>query len=322
MDRTVSFNYLASSVEPSLYRNGRVLTRRDRDGSDSGSQGLALDRVHVPVHDARPREHGVTCTLERNGFELRARPLRDPALNFLQQRPVVQHYYAECSELVREVTDAAHVFAFDHNVRSAHGKQSQTRIDDGQEVQPPAHVVHGDYTLTSAPQRLRDLAAPPRANDTLRPFLPRGGSLIPPALAERALQGSGRFAIINVWRNITERPVMVHPLALCDAQTVEPGDLVVFEIHYTDRVGENYFARHAPRHRWYFYPELTRDEVVLIKQWDSNGPLACSHGERPDSSSAETPCTFSFHSAFVDPESPADAPDRWSIEVRCMVIYE
>ena len=35
---------------------------------------------------------------------------------------------------------------------------------------------------------------------------------------------------------------MTHPLALCDAQTVEPDDLVVFEIHYADRVGENYFA--------------------------------------------------------------------------------
>ena len=26
-------------------------------------------------------------------------------------------------------------------------------------------------------------------------------------------------------------------------------------------------------------------------------------------------------SAFVDPETPPDAPDRWSIEVRCAVIY-
>ena len=318
-DRMGSFNYLAASVEPSLYRNGRVLTRRDRDGSDSGSQGLVMERVSVPIQDARPR--GAACTLERNGFEHRARPLRDPKLNFLQHEPVIQHYYAECADLVRDVTGATQVFPFDHNVRSAQGKKSRTRIDGGQEVQPPAHVVHGDYTLTSAKQRLRDLAAP-RANDTLRPFLAERESLIPPALAERVLAGSGRFAIINAWRNIAETPVAVHPLAMCDAQTVDPGDLVVFEIHYADRVGENYFARYAPRHRWYFYPALTRDEVVLIKQWDSAGPLAQSQGERSDASNPEAPCTFSFHSAFREPEGEADLPDRWSIEVRCVVIYE
>jgi hypothetical protein len=320
--RMGSFNYLAASTEPSLYRNGRVLTRRNRDGSDSGMQGLELERVSVPVIDARQLEPRATCTLERNGFEHRKQPLRDPKLDFLRHPLVVQHYYAECADLVRDVTDAAHVFAFDHNVRSALGKDRRTRIEGGQEVQRPALIVHGDYTLTSAPQRLRDLASPPGANDTLREFLPDGASLIPTALVERVLAEGARFAIINVWRSIADAPVAVYPLAMCDAQTVDSADLVVFEIHYEDRVGENYFARSAARHRWYFYPALTRDEVVLIKQWDSAGPLARSQGERSDGSSTDAPCTFSFHSAFVDPEAAADAPDRWSVEVRCMVIYE
>lgn len=316
--RMAAFNYLAATVEPSLYRNGRVLIRRDRDGSDSDAQGLVKERVSVSVDDARAS----AFTLARNGFERRVRPLHDPKLDFMQQAPVVQRYYAECAELVREITGTPHVFAFDHNVRSAQGKKSRVRIDGGQEVQPPAHIVHGDYTLTSAPQRLRDLAAPPSVNDTLRPFLAPGASLIPPALIERVVAGPGRFAIINVWRNIAESAVAVHPLALCDAQTVHPEDLVVFEIHYADRVGENYFARYAPRHRWYFYPALTRDEVILIKQWDSAGPLARSQGRQADASSGEDPCTFSFHSAFEDSTAPADAPDRWSIEVRCAVIDE
>lgn len=320
--RTGSFNYLAAATEPSLYRNGRVLTHRNREGSDSGAQGLVLDRVRVPVLDARQLEPRAACTLTRNGFERRAEPLREPKLDFLWHQPVVRHYYPECAELVRNATGAAHVFAFDHNVRSAQGKHRRARIEGGQEVQPPAQIVHGDYTLTSAPQRLRDLASAPGANDTLREFLPDGASLVPPALAERVLNGGVRFAIINVWRNIADTPVAVYPLALCDAQTVDPADLVVFEIHYGDRIGENYFARAAPRHRWYFYPALTRDEVLLIKQWDADGSLARSRGERSDASSAHSPCTFSFHSAFADPEAAADAPDRWSIEVRCMVIYE
>ena len=158
------------------------------------------------------------------------------------------------AEIVKDVTGAAHVFAFDHSIRSAAGKENRRRITGGQEVQGPAHVVHGDYTLTSAPQRLQQLASPPSGNDTLRPLLGGARSVVEPALAERALDKGGRFAIINVWRNMAKEAVATHPLALCDAQSVYPQDLVVFEIHYQDRVGENYFSKHSPRHQWYYYP--------------------------------------------------------------------
>lgn len=46
------------------------------------------------------------------------------------------------------------------------------------------------------------------------------------------------------------RPVEVYPFALMDARTACEKDLCVFEIHYTDRVGENYFAASSPSHRW------------------------------------------------------------------------
>ena len=100
-----------------------------------------------------------------------------------------------------------------------------------------------------------------------------------------------------------------------------PEDLVVFEIHYADRVGENYFAKHNPNHNWYFYSRMTRDETLLIKQWDSKGGLAITNGKSSDSDHLYDPCTFSFHSAFDDPNTREDAPDRWSMEVRCIVIY-
>ena len=50
---------------------------------------------------------------------------------------------------------------------------------------------------------------------------------------------------------------------------------------------------------------------------------AASTQEKTDPSSAFlAPCTFSFHSAFEDPAAPPDAPDRWSIEVRCVALYD
>ena len=319
--RTGSFNYLAPSVRHSLLRNGKVFTRRDRNGSDAGWEGVDLKAWRMPVHDARKIEATAPRTLAHNGFELRAHPLAQPDLDFFNHDQVVRTYYPQCAEIVREASGAGLVVAFDHNVRSAAGKQSKRRIEGGQQVQGPALVVHGDYTLTSAPQRLVDLTKPPGVNDTQRTILRDGESLLDAPDVARVL-ANGRFAIINVWRNIAQEPVETHPLALCDAASVRPEDLVVFEIHYHDRVGENYFAKHADGHRWYFYPALNRNEALLIKQWDSVGALACSNGANPDAASPDAPCTFSFHSAFEDPATLPDAPERWSIEVRCVALYD
>ena len=319
-DTVGSFKYLATTVRPSLYRNGEVLTRRDPDGSDAGTQGVVLTPQQMVVHDARQLAALGRCTLEKSGFELLWRPFAGSAIDFFDHAQVVQRYYADCVRVVEEFT-GARAFAFDHNLRSAAGKQRKQRIRGGQQVQGPAQVVHGDYTLTSAPARLQDLTLPPSGNDTLRGVLPAGASLISSTLAARAHAPGGRFALINVWRNIAEEAVATYPLALCDGQSVVPEDLAVFEIHYPDRIGENYFARHSPQHRWYYYPHMTGEEALLIKQWDSAGGLARSQGARGDASDPKGPCTFSFHSAFADPATPPDAPDRWSIEVRCMVLY-
>ena len=270
--------------------------------------------------DARDFVGAQRMTCERNGFELLDAPLADENLDFFDHQQVVDRYYPECEALVANAT-GGRAFAFDHNLRSAQGKNANTRIAGGQTVQGPAKMVHGDYTLTSAPQRLRDLAQPPKVNDTYRSKLAAGESLIPPALAESALAPGGRFAIINVWRSIAAEPVQINPLAMCDGQTVNPQDLVVFEIHYADRIGENYFARHDEAHRFYYFSRMTRSEAMLLKQWDSAGGLAQSDGERSDAAAGGGACTFSFHSAFDDVNAADDAPDRLSIEVRCMVIY-
>jgi hypothetical protein len=319
-DTLGSFKYLDATVRPSLYRNGEVLTRRDPDGSDAGTQGVVLTPKAMVVHDARQLAAAARCTLEKNGFEVLHQPLSGSTVDFFDHAQVINQYYADCVRVVEKFT-GARAFAFDHNIRSAAGKQRQQRIRGGQQVQGPAHVVHGDYTLVSAPARLQDLTRPPSGNDTLLGVLPAGASLISSALAARACGPGGRFALINVWRNIAAEPVATHPLALCDGQSVVPEDLVVFEIHYPDRIGENYFARYSPQHRWYYYPQMTGEEALLIKQWDSAGALAKSGGVQGDASAPGGPCTFSFHSAFVDPTTALDAPDRWSIEVRCLVLY-
>ena len=315
------FQFISAQAESSLYRNGRVLIHREANGNTASSQGIELDQHRLHVINARTFEDSKRMTCETNGFELCLDPLADDKLDFRSHAQVVQHYYEPCAQLVSQVT-AAQVFAFDHNVRSAQGKQARTQLEGGQEVQEPAHLVHGDYTLRSGPERLGQLGQPPSGNDTLLGMLADGQPVIATQLVESVQKSGRRFAIINVWRNIQPVPVATHPMALCDAQTVTPQDLVVFEIHYPDRIGENYFSKYSPRHQMYYYPGMTRDEALLIKQWDSAGPMARSDGALGDDNDNNAPCTFSFHSAFDAPDTPVDAPDRWSIEVRCMVVYE
>jgi len=314
------FNYMSANSQSSLFRNGKVLTRRDSSGSDAGSVGIHLEKYEKNVLNARDSLSVEGIKLDKQGFELFPSKLGTKDIDFFNNQQVIKTYYSHCAELIKEVTGARSVLAFDHNIRSAIGKKSKRMISGGQQVQGPAHIVHGDYTLTSGPERLRQLSKPPGKNDTLRSVLGPLNSLLPIDTVNNALS-NGRFAIINLWRNIVLDPVEINPLALCDASTVSPQDLVVFEIHYADRVGENYFAKHSLKHDWYFYDRMTRDEALLIKQWDSEGVLARTNGRSFDSEFSHKPCTFSFHSAFEDPNTREDAADRWSMEVRCIVIY-
>ena len=89
-------NYLAESVQPSLRRNGRVFTRRDSDGSDSGSEGVVVEACDVEISDAR----SVRLTSDLNGFELCADSLHAP-MDFYDHDAVIGSYYGACEELVQ-----------------------------------------------------------------------------------------------------------------------------------------------------------------------------------------------------------------------------
>jgi hypothetical protein len=320
MNNTGFFNYMSVNSSNSLFRNGKVLTRRDINGSDAGSIGIELEKHKMDVINARNLLSSGKISLNNQGFDVLQSKLPEQDFDFFNNNEVIEKYYAECANIIKERTGSRNVYAFDHNIRSASGKKSKRMINDGQQVQGPAHIVHGDYTLTSAPERFRQLTKPSGKNDTLRNILGEGHSLIPRKILDNTLS-NGRFAIINLWRNIVKEPVEINPLALCDASTVSLKDLVVFEIHYADRIGENYFAKYNNKHRWYYFDKLTRDEALLIKQWDSEGNMAKTNGKFSDNELLDNPCTFSFHSAFEDPTTREDAPDRCSMEVRCIVIY-
>ena len=59
------------------------------------------------------------------------------------------------------------------------------------------------------------------------------------------------------------------PLAVADASSVAAEQLLATDQIFPDRIGEIYQLAHAPTQRWYYAPEITPDEVLLIKGWDS-----------------------------------------------------
>ena len=176
--------------------------RRDRDGSDDVSHGAVKEELSVEIGNARLLDQSERRKVEIHGFELLHQPLQRHHLDFFDHHQVVKKYYPECAEIIKQSTNASCVLAFDHNIRWAAGKVSNKRITDGQKVQGPVYGVHGDYTLVSAPQRLRDLASPPGVNDTLRAVLKEGETLLTSDVVNQTLDENKRFAIINVWRNI------------------------------------------------------------------------------------------------------------------------
>jgi len=305
---TAPMTYQGDEVVRSLIGTGKVKTNRDGTGSDDGYHGCDFVKKDVNIVNGR----GGNFNLDEHAFALVDHHIEH--VDYFDEERVLREYYPKCCDLVKKITGADKVFAFDHNVRSKSLNVAGAALKGGNVVQGPALVVHNDYSLTSAPRRVRDLAKPPKVNDTLRKVL-GDTPLIDPAQVEDLLKG--RWAIINVWRNIKTTPVQKLPLGMCQGPSIPLDDIITFEIHYADRIGENYFARHSPDHKWVYFPDATRDEAILLKCWDSAGVSFAAEdfpGER-------VPATFSFHSAFDDPSSAADAEDRESIEVRTVAFF-
>ena len=228
----------------------------------------------VTIHDARKRRDSLS--LEREGFvfvdhETRVRDFYDP-----QELKTV--YYPEIERLIKEQTGATRIVIFDHTLRS--GDES-ARTEKS--LREPVKVVHNDYTEWSGPQRVRDLLPEDEAEALLR----------------------DRMAVVQVWRPI-RGPVLSNPLAICDARSVSPEDLIPAERHHEDRIGEIYQLAFNPEHHWSWFPEMQRNEALVFKCYDSE---------------KDGRARFTAHGSFDDPAAPADAPQRESIEIRTLAFW-
>ena len=261
-----TLNYLASSEKRPIFYAYPAPSGVPQYGGEVAAKRL-------PIFNARVRSE--PPSLDSNGCQLVAHHSRVSDIS--DEKTIRDVYYPETEDLIRKVTGAAKVVIFDHTLRYAlpgHGEEG---------VREPVRRIHNDRTFVSGPRRVRDH--------------------LPPREAEERLKH--RFAIINVWRPIAH-PVENFPLALCDARSIDPEDLVPSDLVYRDKVGEVYSFLHHPRHHWSYFPRLTPDGVVLLKIYDS----------RVDGTARLT-----AHTSFEDPTSPPQASPRRSIELRTLTFF-
>jgi hypothetical protein len=266
-------------VVAGLHYLGRM-TERPRNYTFDPPPGVPRSNIvsethQVQIHDLRPIE--AELSLDRQGFELLGH--RSAVRDFYDDAEVRDVYYPEAERLIAEVTGASRVFVFDHTVR-----RRVAGGDDRAAGQPrqPATRVHVDHTAKSGPQRVRDLLGDE---------------------AEGLLKG--RLQVINLWRPI-RGPLRDAPLAVCDARSVAPDDLVASDLVYRNREGETYSVKYNPDHRWYYVPEMQPDEALLLKCFDSK---------------TDGRARFMPHTAFDDPTAPAVVLPRESIELRTLVFH-
>ena len=120
------------------------------------------------------------------------------------------------------------------------------------------------------------------------------------------------FMSIDFWRLTNMQAPLQHmPLALCAPGSLERSDILPMEfvgIAPEGRTSHHLALRFNPAHQWYFYPEMTCDEVLAFK-------LCEFWKDDPDAQPQNC-----FHSAFSHPDTPADAEERQSCEHRVGVL--
>jgi hypothetical protein len=240
-------------------------------GSDARSGGTP-DPRQIRIRNGRLHDDFV---LDRNGFRFVRHDTK--VANFYDEDEIKRVYYPEMQELIRAQSGAKRVIVFDHTLRTA-----DKDMREAKKIREVVSRVHNDYTEWSAPQRVRDIL-PDEAEELLK----------------------RRFAIIQVWRPI-RHPVETFPLAMADAQTLSPSDMIVSERRAPGRIGQTYAIKFNPKHQWYWFPRMRREEAYVFKVFDSE---------------KDGRARWTAHTAFADPTSPPNAQPRESIEIRTMAFF-
>lgn len=265
-----------------LTRDSTVLRRFTAPGA-SINTGRYEPHV-VPIHDGRPVQE--SFRLDVHGFELVRAP--SAVRDFTDRAEVDAVYVPEVLDFVRQRTGADAVASRGWVLRrsAAPGENAS---------QPQAALIHIDYSPEGAK------AAADAAYAELFPDGP----------------GYRRALATSVWR-VFSPPPQDWPLAVCDFRSVREDEGLPNQLYFVDRLPDDPLGElgdyrmatsgsefhFSPEHRWWYFPGMTRDEVLFFTFHDTDHSRAWRV----------------IHSAFHDRTAQATTP-RHSIEFRTFAFF-
>jgi hypothetical protein len=256
------------------------------------SEGIEVSGAEVTILDGR---HAQLPGWQECGFELTRHS--SAVTEWMDDADIAAVHYAEVEELARKMTGADIALVSSHIRRSPADAKRHHQLS-------PIPFVHSDFAaghadlIRRAYQESTDVAATLERNRA----------------TAHTVATAPRIVILQFWRNLGPAK-MDYPIAFCDARTVTPAEGRA--IHVTDYAGSgsNFDALgivepdDPSRHEWYTFPELSPDELVAFRTYDTD---LVRVGRT----------WFTPHSAFRDPEVAEGKPARTSIELRATCLFD
>jgi hypothetical protein len=265
---------------------GQIKGRARVDVPDWSRTNLVLARHDAKVHDARPIADELS--LDREGFVLIRHPTDLSELSRDSWPPhagaeVGPRYMAAVAQRLKELVGADLVVPQRNGLLKRHAERAKVEGAIG-----PSRWVHMDYTRAYAPIWIKWLED----------------------WQDLRLSHYPRVAIFQTWRCISPPP-QDNTLAFCDASSLRPEDCIVFDACLAkpyDGPGnqfESQLSSYDPGQRWWYFPDLTADELIVFKGYDSDP----ARDAQP------------MHNSIDVPGLPGDVSPRVSIEARFFAFF-
>lgn len=244
----------------------RIYSRESRHANTS--------KHDIEIVDARPLQAAGEFELDRNGFTL----IQHQAAfeNFDDKQAIETEYFEEMRQVILELTGAEDAIPFPfYQLRS----RNPVHFLDAYSL-----YLHCDFSLNtwqSMSQRIVEKYG-----------------------AGKYATGEYDFALYNLWRPI-HHTVQRNPLTLVDASTVDEDDIIEYRVLPSGETELAALPVYNPSQKFYYFPKIKTDEVLIFKQQDSRDGLA----------------KVCPHTSFVDPSAAHDAPERHSIDIRMFCVY-
>ena len=249
------------------------------------------------IYDGREAD----LDFHRNGFELKHIP--SEVTDWTDESEIQSLEYPVLTRFFKEWLGCKHVI-FLPSIRRDAATLEQTDVGDNQ---APIVAAHADYT-EGFPDMISDETT--TYAQLLAPTMQQAG------ITYADIRAASRIISVQMWRNFGS-PRMNYPLALCDTQTVDRSEFQKVRGEYliAGRMTDIESWIFAPdqsddapsRHRWYTFQDMTADDVILFRGYDSD---LVQRGEE----------FLVGHSAIRDPSVP-DGMHRHSVEMRAICLF-